>query len=75
VKKLGPTGDFPQGKINADDKGAIRIAITADPHTQKVYIDLGPMAITWLALDPAGAEELAAHLVAKARDAKRGGVV
>lgn len=38
--KLGPTGKFPQGKMNEDDEGGIAIGIT-HTSTGQVVIDFG----------------------------------
>lgn len=62
-KKLGPTGDFPKGKIRHDDEGGIAVAIGHD--NGKVFIDYGA-AITWVAFDPHEAEDFAKMIQAHA---------
>lgn len=38
---LGPTGEFPMGKLSDEDEGELTIAITADPKTQRVILNMG----------------------------------
>lgn len=49
-KKLGATGDFPHGKIDADDEGGIRLMVVADPSRSIVAIDFGT-PVHWIGLD------------------------
>jgi hypothetical protein len=66
--KPGPTGDFPQGKLNQDDEGGIQIAIGSD--SGAVRIDFGkPTA--WFALPPDEALALASVIVKHAMALKR----
>ncbi len=45
--QLGPTGRFPQGKLNEKDQGELRLAVgTKDGH---VIIDFGT-PLSWVAL-------------------------
>lgn len=62
--KLGATGEFPQGKINRTDEGAIRLAVghTADG---LVRVKFGK-PVAWLAMDPDDARELARLLISHA---------
>jgi hypothetical protein len=47
--EIGPTKDFPQGKLNEDDEGGIDIAIGSE--SGNVRIDFGePTA--WIAFPP-----------------------
>lgn len=54
--RLGPTGQFPRGKIRPDDEGAVRIAVGHEEGT--VIIDFGTR-VTWIGLPPEMAIELA----------------
>ena len=63
--KIGPTGNYPDGKLNGDDKGEIGIAITE--HEGNVLILFGT-PISWLALPPEQAEALAREIIKKARE-------
>lgn len=47
---LGATGDFPRGKVNAQDEGEISMATAADQRTQTVIINFGK-PVAWLALE------------------------
>jgi hypothetical protein len=52
--KLGPTGEFPRGKLNADDEGAINIAIASDKAQGVIIIKFGtPTAWIGFPLDQA----------------------
>jgi hypothetical protein len=68
--QLGPTGDFPHGKLNADDEGALNIAISRENGV--VRIDFGePTA--WIGLPPELALEFASVIVKHALALKHGG--
>lgn len=56
-KPFGATGDFPQGKLSADDEGGLRIGVALDP-TGVVRIEFGK-PIAWLGLPPSEARQLA----------------
>jgi hypothetical protein len=50
---VGPTGDFPHGKLNDDDEGGINVALSrhrAPDGTQMVRLDFGPKPVAWLSL-------------------------
>jgi hypothetical protein len=69
---LGSTGQFPEGKLNANDEGEIAIAIAADPETGRVIIDFGPEPVAWIGFSPEQAVDLAQTLLKKASDASVG---
>lgn len=46
-KLLGATGDFPRGKLNADDEGGLRVAIAVKDRT--VMIAFGK-EVAWLGM-------------------------
>lgn len=54
--KLGPTGKFPRGKLNADDEGGIAIGVTSQDKT--VIINFGK-EIAWIGMDKPQAIEFA----------------
>jgi hypothetical protein len=62
--KLGPTGDYPHGKLRPDDEGGLNCAIAVDKNGM-VFIDFGK-AVNWLALPKEEAIELAKILLTKA---------
>lgn len=62
---LGPTKYFPDGKLNKDDEGEIRIAITA--HEDKVIIDFGSK-VTWIGFTKEQAIEIGNLLIQKASE-------
>jgi hypothetical protein len=52
MKRPGPTGDFPHGKLSPDDEGGINVALshfTAPDGTLMVRLDYGK-PVSWLAL-------------------------
>ena len=58
--KVGPTGQFPEGKLNEDDEGEIRIAI--GHQDGKVVIDFGK-PVAWLGFTPSQARGIAETLI------------
>ena len=58
--KLGATGAFPEGKLNATDEGELRMAVSSA--NGLVRIDFGK-PIAWVAFPANQAKELAALLV------------
>jgi hypothetical protein len=58
--KLGPTGQFPQGHLNAADEGGLTFSISRE--NGKIIIDFGkPTA--WIGLDKETALKLAVSLL------------
>jgi len=57
MTKLGGTGDFPRGKLNASNEGGLQLAVGTKDRT--VIIDFGK-PIVWLGLDKASALQFAA---------------
>jgi hypothetical protein len=68
---LGPTNDFPEGKLNGDDEGGLQVGITSQDG--QVIIAFGK-PISWLGFGPDKARQLAALLIAKANDIKPEGL-
>lgn len=62
---VGPTGEFPDGKMRDDDDGELRIAIGT--HRGNVVFELGA-GTKWFACDPATARQIAATIFNKAAD-------
>lgn len=48
-KGFGATGEFPQGKLNPSDEGALCLGVAADHKNQVVFIDFGKRVV-WLGL-------------------------
>lgn len=65
--KLGGTGDFPRGKLNANDEGALRMAVYTKDRT--VMVDFGKK-VAWLGLDADTAERLANSLLEHAKECR-----
>lgn len=61
--KPGPTGDFPQGKLNEDDEGGLQIGVTTE--SGKVVIEFG-IPVRWVAMAPDQAIELAKIITQRA---------
>lgn len=64
-RPAGPTGKYPQGKLDRDDDGELRFRVGADHANRLVHIDFG-VPTTWLALPPRLARVLADMLRVKA---------
>jgi hypothetical protein len=73
--KLGPTGDFPHGKLNSGDKGGLNVAISTqtypDDRTPVVRIDFGT-PVDWVCLPPDDAIQFALVITGRANAIKRG---
>lgn len=65
-KQPGPTGDYPDGKLNEDDEGGLNIGIATDINNKKIIIDFGTPTRR-IGMDPKGAMQLAMLLVEHAR--------
>lgn len=62
---LGPTGGFPQGKLNEDDEGELQIGIGEEDG--KVILAFGT-PVHWLGMTPTHAMQLAAAIIARAKE-------
>ena len=71
MTKPGPTGDYPDGKLNADDEGGIAVAIAYDPNNDTVHIDFGK-PVAWIALPPSQAVAFAELIIHHALRGKNG---
>lgn len=60
VVVLGPTGEYPEGKVSPEDEGELTLAIGAVAGA--VRIELGT-PVAWLAMSPDDARRMAASLV------------
>ena len=60
--KIGPTGQFPQGKMNADDKGELALDVSHDHDKGHVVMSFGTN-LAWLGMGPSEAKSLAALLI------------
>ena len=70
--KLGPTGQFPQGKLNPTDEGELTFAVGVE--NGKVGIAFGA-PVAWLAMDADKALALASSIIGHAMAIKRAGGV
>ncbi len=61
-RPFGATGTFPQGVLNDDDQGAIKIGITFDKKDGLVHLDFGK-PVAWAAFPPEMAAQLARMLL------------
>jgi len=66
IKKLGATGQFPDGKITSDDEGELRMAVVADSEKGQTTIYFGK-PVAWIAMSPDEADMLADALKDKAQ--------
>jgi hypothetical protein len=61
-KKFGATGNFPMGKMNADDEGELQMGVSHDPQNSTVVLAFGK-PISWIGLYPAQARQIAEALI------------
>jgi hypothetical protein len=66
--KIGATGEFPDGKLDEDDEGALRMRIGNDG--KSVRLDFGE-PIAWLAFGPDDAMMFATLLISHAESCWR----
>jgi len=62
---LGPTGDFPLGKLNESDEGGLKLAIGIKDDT--VIIEFGT-SVTWFGLSSRDARNFAQLILDKAAE-------
>lgn len=58
----GPTGQFPHGKLNDQDEGALSYRIAADIEAGVVRLDFG-QPVAWIGFAPTDARALAFALL------------
>jgi hypothetical protein len=61
---LGPTGDFPRGKLNEGDEGGLKLQVVTTDRT--VVIAFGK-DVSWIGMTKATALELAAAILKSAQ--------
>jgi len=61
-RKIGPTGKFPEGKLNEDDQGELAFHIGHHKQKNIVFIDFNH-PVHWFAMSPTTAMQLAKHLI------------
>lgn len=67
--KPGPTGEYPDGKLNKDDEGELQFAVGVT-NTGDVFFDFG-VKVKWIAMEPSQAIELAKVIAINAAKASR----
>lgn len=67
--KIGPTGKFPEGKLNPTDEGEIVFGVARDPKTGLVHLKFGT-PVAWVAIAPEIAVNLARNLLKHAGASK-----
>jgi len=60
-QRFGPTGKYPDGKLNENDEGEIQIGVAADTEHQKVILNFG-VPVAWIGFTAEQALELADSL-------------
>jgi hypothetical protein len=68
--KLGATGRYPRGPMDATDEGELRAAMAVDHRNAVIRIEFGK-PVAWLALPSAEARAWAAALIEKADELDR----
>lgn len=62
---LGPTGEYPYGKLTEDDHGALSYAVGRRGDT--VIVDFGPTPVAWIGMGAQDAVDFAQALIRQAR--------
>jgi hypothetical protein len=63
-KKIGPTGEFPDGMLSPDDGGALNVGVAVDSN-HNVVINFGS-PVSWVAMPPENAIQFAKLLLRRA---------
>ena len=63
---VGPTGEYPKGRINADDQGELKVAMGINEEHKRIMIDFGT-SVSWLGLGVEEAEAFANGLLDNVR--------
>ena len=63
---IGPTGEFPDGKVGPDDDGEIRMGVGVHAKSNTVILEFG-VPVTWLGLPKKQAIALGKALIMKAK--------
>jgi len=66
---LGPTGEFPEGKLHPSDEGELRFAVGRK--SGNVILDFGK-PVAWIGMPPAIARQMAASLIQQAQAVEAG---
>lgn len=67
--KIGPTGEYPQGRYIAGDRGGLNAALRVDVPNQRIIMIFGT-EINWLAMTAEDAEVFGNGLLAAAKKLK-----
>jgi hypothetical protein len=65
AKGFGPTGKFPEGRLNEADEGEIQFGVAADPKNNVVVLNFGK-PVAWIGMPPENARQIALALLRKA---------
>lgn len=65
---IGPTGEFPEGKLNDDDEGALAVAVSIDQ--DNVVVNFGT-PVVWFELPLDQAIAFAENIIEKAKKLKK----
>lgn len=67
--RLGATGDFPEGRADETDEGAIEFGVSHNVERARVFMNFGK-PVAWLALTLVQAEQLGELLMRQARECR-----
>ena len=66
-QKLGPTNQFPRGRLNPNDDGEIRMAIFPDEKSRVIIVEFG-IELSWIGMPPQQAREMGESLIKHANE-------
>ncbi len=67
MNALGPTGNFPRGKIHPSDEGELKFGVITDKTRKVIVFDFG-QSVKWFALPKEDAIKLANTILERANE-------
>lgn len=67
-RDIGPTGDYPNGKLDFDDDGGIRVDLST--YRGRIILSFS-VPITWLGMNPDQAITIAEKMIEYAKELKK----
>jgi polysaccharide pyruvyl transferase WcaK-like protein len=68
TRQPGPTGEYPHGKIDGSDEGALDVGVAYDPKRHVIILNFGK-PVLWIAMPPHEARAFSKFLLEQADQA------